>query len=119
MEKEHLAVGGAFGASLLIGACCVAPALFLLFGVSVGGLGMLSRLEPYRPIFMAVGGAALLYAAWGAWRPAPSETAAVQCVDGACAPGSPRRRRTRQLVTFAVILYALAIAYPYAIAALL
>ena len=119
MEKEDLAVAGAFGASLLIGACCVAPALFLLFGVSVGGLGMLSRLEPYRPIFIAVGGAALLYAAWRAWRPAPPEAAAAECSGGACAPGSARRRRTRQLVTFAVILYAVAIAYPYAIAALL
>jgi mercuric ion transport protein len=119
MEKEDLAVGGAFGASLLIGACCVAPALFLLFGVSVGGLGMLGRLEPYRPIFIAVGGASLLYAAWRAWRPAPSDAAAVECADGTCAPGSPRRRRTRQLVTLAVILYGLAIAYPYALAALL
>jgi mercuric ion transport protein len=119
MEKEDLAVGGAFGASLLIGACCVAPALFLLFGVSVGGLGMLSRLEPYRPIFMAVGGASLLYAAWRAWRPAASEAAAAECVDGTCAPGSARRRRTRKVVTAAVILYALAIAYPYALAALL
>ncbi len=119
MEKEDLAVGGAFGASLLIGACCVAPAMFLLFGVSIGGLGMLSRLEPYRPIFIAAGGAALLYAAWRAWRPAPPEAPAPECADGTCAPGSPRRRRTRQLVTSAVILYALAIAYPYAIAALL
>lgn len=117
MEKEDLAVGGAFGASLLIGACCVAPALFLLFGVSVGGLGMLSRLEPYRPIFITVGGAALLYAAWRAWRPVASGAAPAECDDGACAPGSMRRRRARQLVTFAVILYALAIAYPYAIAA--
>lgn len=116
MEKEDLAVGGAFGASLLVGACCVAPALFLLFGVSVGGLGMLTRLEPYRPIFMAVGGGALLYAAWRAWRPAPSGAAA--CADESCAPGSPRRRRTRRLVTVVVILYGLAIVYPYALAAL-
>lgn len=116
MEREDLAVGGAFGASLLVGACCVAPALFLLFGVSVAGLGMLTRLEPYRPVFMAVGAGALLYAAWRAWRPIPANTAA--CPNGACAPGSRRRRRTRVLVTIAAILYALAIAYPYAIAAL-
>ncbi len=116
-EKEDLAVGGAFGASLLIGACCVVPALFLLFGISVGGLGMLARLEPYRPIFIAVGGGALLYAGWRAWRPALPATAA--CADESCAPGSARRRRTRQLVTLAGILYGLAIAYPYALAALL
>ena len=118
MEKEDLAVGGAFGASLLIGACCVAPALFLVFGVSIGGLGMLTRLEPYRPIFMSVGGASLLYAAWRAWRPAPTGSSET-CVDEGCAPGSTRRRRSRQMVTVAAILYGLAIAYPYAIAALL
>lgn len=116
MEKEDLAVGGAFGASLLVGACCLAPMLFLVFGVSVGGLGMLTRLEPYRPIFMAVGAGALVYAAWRAWQPVPSDSAT--CAEGSCAPRSARRRRTRRLVTFAVILYGLATAYPYAIAAL-
>ena len=118
MKRENLAVGGAFGASLLIASCCVAPALILLFGVSVGGLGMLSSLEPYRPIFIGVGGASLLYAGWRAWRPARLD-AAEACLDESCAPGSSRRRRTRQLVTVAVILYGLAIAYPYALAALL
>ena len=118
MKNENLAVGGAFGASLLIASCCVAPALMLLFGVSVGGLGMLSRLEPNRPLFIGAGGASLLYAGWRAWRPAQVDSAEA-CVDESCAPDSPRRRRTRQLVTVAVILYGLAIAYPYALAALL
>jgi len=118
MKKEDLALGGAFGASLLIASCCLAPALFLLFGVSVSALGALSSLEPYRPIFMIVGGSALLYASWRAWRPAPVDTTEA-CADESCAPDSMRRRRTRQLVTFAVILYGLAIAYPYVIAALL
>ena len=42
MRKEMLATGGAIGASLAIASCCVAPTLFLLFGVSVGSLGLLA-----------------------------------------------------------------------------
>lgn len=59
MKKEDLAVGGAIGASLLIGACCLGPALFLLFGVSIGALGILASLEPYRPFFVVLGGGTL------------------------------------------------------------
>ena len=116
MEKGSLALGGAFGASLLIGACCVGPAVFLLLGVSIGGLGVLSSLEPYRPLFIAAGAGALLYAARRAWRPA--EVNAAECSDGACVADSAGRRRLRVLVTFVGILYALAVAYPYAIGAL-
>ncbi len=118
MRKETLATGGAVGASLLIASCCVAPTVFLLFGVSVGVLGLLTALEPYRPIFIAAGGGALAYAAWRAWRPEPAGSA-VACEDATCAPESPRRRRTQRLVAGAVIFYGLAIAYPYALGALL
>ena len=68
IPNETLATGGEIGASLLIASCCVAPTLFLLFGISAGGLGMLAVLEPYRPIFMALGGAALAYAGWRSFR---------------------------------------------------
>ena len=119
MKKEDLAVGGAIGASLLIGACCLGPALFLLFGVSIGAIGMLSSLEPYRPFFVVLGGVALVYAASRAWLPVPAAASGEECTDETCAPGSRQRRRTRGVVAFAVILYGLAIAYPHALAALL
>ena len=35
MNKESLATGTAVAASFLIGSCCIVPALFLAFGVSV------------------------------------------------------------------------------------
>jgi mercuric ion transport protein len=115
MKKESVAAGGAIGASLLIASCCVAPTLFLLFGVSVGTLGFLGSLEPYRPIFIALGGAALAYAAWRAWRPA----AGAECAGETCAADSASRRRTRGLIIAALILYGIAISYPYALEALL
>ena len=118
MRKETLAAGGAIGASLVIASCCLAPALFLLFGVSVGALGMLSALEPVRPFFMALGGAALVYAAWRVRRP-PSGDPDPLCSDTSCAPGSRTLRRTRRFVAIAFVLYGLAVAYPYLLEAVL
>ena len=118
MRRENLLMGGAIGASLLIAPCCVAPTLFLLFGVSVAALGLLTSLEPYRPIFIAVGGLALLYAGWRTRRTRPAGSAAAG-TDESCAPDSPQPGRTRRLIAVAVVLYALAIAYPYALEALL
>jgi len=118
MNKERLAAGGAIGVSFLIASCCIAPAIFLLFGVSVGALGALSALEPYRPIFMVAGGMALVYAGGWIFRPARRGQPA-DCEDGACAPAGPARRRTRMLFAIAVVAFAAAVAYPYVIASLI
>ena len=53
MKKETLATGGAIGLSVLIASCCIAPTLFLVFGVSIGALGTLSALEPISPTSLA------------------------------------------------------------------
>jgi len=118
MRREDLAAVGAVGASLLIASCCLAPTVFLVLGASIGALGLLTGLEPYRPLFVVLGAVALAYAAWRAWRPEPAGSAAA-CGEASCAPESPQRRRTRRLVAAAILLYGFAIAYPYALAALL
>lgn len=116
MRKETLAAGGGIGASLLIASCCLAPTLFVLFGASVGGLASLASLEPYRPIFIAAGGLSLLYAGWRLRAGGAPSGEAGSC-DASCAPEGRARRRTRRLLVFAVALYAVAIAYPYVVAA--
>jgi mercuric ion transport protein len=79
MDKKKLALGGAFGAALLVASsliaasCCIAPSILLLLGISAGGLSQLSALEPYRPAFIAFGTPCLAYAAWQFFRqPTPS-----------------------------------------------
>lgn len=118
MRRENLAMGGAVGASLLVASCCVAPTLFLLFGVSVGALGALSGFEPYRPIFIVLGTLALSYAGWRVYR-TESVDAHETCADGACAPDAPVRRRTQRLFILAVVVFVASIAYPYVLAAIL
>jgi mercuric ion transport protein len=113
MRKETFATGGGIGASLLIASCCLAPTLFLLFGVSVGGLAALASLEPWRPLFIAVGGLSLLYAGWRL-RVGAGPSGKAECAGASCA--THPRRRTGRLLVFAVVLYSVAIAYPYVVA---
>jgi mercuric ion transport protein len=115
MNNESLATGGAIAASLLIGSCCVVPTLFLVFGVSISSLGALSALEPFRPIFIAVGFAALVYAGLRIYRDSPP----TQCDDGSCNLPSQSRRLLRRIFPVALFLFATSIAYPYVLSALL
>ena len=117
MKKENLATGGAIGASLLIASCCLAPALILLFGVSVGALGSLTALEPFRPYLIALGGFALLYAGRKIYRPAPAGGDSA-CETDSCTPESASSRRTRKLYLVAVALFVGSVVYPYVLAAL-
>lgn len=51
--------------ALLGASCCIAPTLFVLFGVSLGSFGStLSSLEPYRWYFLAVGYIAVGYSVY-------------------------------------------------------
>jgi mercuric ion transport protein len=50
-------------AALLASACCLGPLALLALGVSGAWIGTLTRLEPYRPLFVAVA-LASLYFAW-------------------------------------------------------
>jgi len=117
MKRETIATGGVLGISVLIASCCLGPALFLLFGVSVGALGTLSVFEPVRPYLIGLGGVLLLYAGVRIHRAAPGAEGAA-CTDDACAPGSPPRRLSRRLFWVASGIYVVAVAYPTVVAAL-
>jgi mercuric ion transport protein len=117
MRRETFAAAGSIGASLLIASCCLGPTLFLLFGVSIASLGHLSALEVYRPYFILAGGAALLYAAWGAWSATRASAPGEDCSTGTCAPTTPRS--TRGVVLLALALYLVSIAYPWILAHIL
>jgi len=116
VKKETLATGGVFGLSVLIASCCIGPALFLLFGVSVGAVSALTVLEPYQPYFIGAGALALGFAGYQIFRPAEADA---DCTDDACAPDGRSRRFARRLFVAAALLFAVAIAYPYFLNAIL
>ncbi len=115
MNKESLATGGAIAASFLIGSCCIVPTLFLVFGVSVGTIGVLAALEPFQPIFIVVGFGALSYAGLRIFRESPGQ----ECDSESCDPQSRNRRLLRRLFPVAVLFFVAAISYPYILNAVL
>ena len=62
MRKELMSSLGSLAPSFLVSTCCLGPTLYVLFGVSVSGLGVFAPLEPYRPVFMLAAVALLGYA---------------------------------------------------------
>lgn len=62
MRKEVISSVGSLVPAFLVSTCCLGPTLYVLFGVSVGGLSIFTPLEPYRPAFMLVAVGLLGYA---------------------------------------------------------
>lgn len=65
MKTENLSSLGTVIASFFAASCCIGPAVFVVFGVSVGFLGKLTFLETYRPYLL---GAAFLMLSFSFWK---------------------------------------------------
>jgi mercuric ion transport protein len=89
------AVGAAFAASL----CCSGPLLFVAFGI--GGAGLASTLEPFRPWLLGLTAILLGLGFYSVYGPGPR-----------CAPGddAARRLRRRKAMLWAGAVLALVLA---------
>ncbi len=56
--------GGTVATALVFATGCLGTKVLLFLGISSGALGGLSALEPYRPLLLAVAGAALAVGLW-------------------------------------------------------
>jgi mercuric ion transport protein len=104
-DKGILAVSGI--SALLASACCLGPLLLVSLGLSGAWIGNLTRLEPYRPYFLAAAVIALAFAWRRIFRPA-----------AACPPGAacavPRIRSAyKVLFGIVTVLVLIALAFPY------
>ena len=93
-------------AAILASVCCLGPLVLLMLGISGAWIGNLTRLEPYRPIFVGAALVALYFAHRRIFRPAadcePGEICAVPAVN----------RAYRILFWIVVALLAAALVYP-------
>jgi mercuric ion transport protein len=100
-----LVVGGV--AAILASTCCLGPLVLVVLGLSGAWIGNLTRLEPYRPFFIAGALVALFFAGRRMFRPAricqPGEVCAV-----------PRTRRLYKIV-FGIVsaLVLIALVFPF------
>jgi len=102
-----LFVGGL--AAILASTCCLGPLILVALGLSGAWIGNLTRLEPYRPFFIAAALVALFLAGRHIFRPAQT-----------CNPGEvcavPRTRRIYKLFFVTVcVLVVIALAFPYVV----
>lgn len=104
-RRTALFAGGI--AAVLASACCLGPLLLVTVGVSGAWIGNLTRLEPYRSLFIVIALVALFFAWRSLYRPVRT-----------CRPGEvcavPQTRRLYKVLFWAsVALTSLALVYPY------
>ncbi len=100
------AVTGAIGAAIAASACCLGPVVLSAIGAGVLGAAA-TRLQPYRPWFLALTAVLLGAAFFVTYRPGREACSA----DGSCAPSS--RRAARIVLWLAVAAVALLATFPY------
>ncbi len=100
-----LAVGGL--AAILASTCCLGPLVLVAVGLGGAWIGNLTKLEPYRPLFIAVALVALFFAWRRIYRPAEK-----------CLPGEvcalPQSKRLYKVLFWVVAgLVLIALSFPY------
>jgi len=96
-------------AAILASTCCLGPLLLVALGLSGAWIGNLTKLEPYRPFFIAGALIALFFAGRRIFRPAQD-----------CKPGEvcavPRTRRIYKVLFVTVsVLVLIALVFPYVV----
>jgi mercuric ion transport protein len=96
-------------AAILASTCCLGPLVLVALGLSGAWIGNLTRLEPYRPFFIAGALIALFFAGRRIFRPAQD-----------CKPGEvcavPRTRRIYKVLFVTVsVLVLIALVFPYVV----
>lgn len=104
MRKELMSSVGSLVPSFLVSACCLGPTLYVLFGVSAGGLSILAPLEPYRPFFMLAAAGLLGYAFYHLYIRPPK----FDCVKN----GRSTAKTSRVLFWVASLVFIVAAIYP-------
>ncbi len=103
--RTALVAGGL--AAILASSCCLGPLVLVMLGVSGAWIGNLTRLEPYRPVFLGAALVALFFASGRIFRPTQT------CNKGAVCASPGGRTAYRFLFWVVAALVLVALAFPY------
>ena len=105
--KKHLGILSSLTASIFLAlcslSCCIAPLLFVLFGVTLLFAEYLSYLAPFRWLFVLLAIASLSYAFWRIFLPKKP----------VCCDSTLNTKTQKILFVIFAILSALMIVYPF------
>lgn len=104
VEKSTLAAGGL--AAILASACCLGPLVLVTLGLSGAWIGNLTKLEPFRPIFIAAALVAMFFAYRRIFRPV------TECAPGEICAVPATRRLYKALFWIVAVLVVIALGFP-------
>jgi mercuric ion transport protein len=103
MKIENISSIGTVAVTFLAASCCIGPAIFVVFGVSVGFLGKLAFLEKYRSVFMLAAAAMLSFSFWKLY---------LKKADCDCKEDERKRKIARGIFWVGVIAFVSAMFFP-------
>lgn len=103
--KSALAAGGV--AAILASTCCLGPLVLLTLGFSGAWIGNLTKLEPYRPLFIGAALVALYFAYRRIYRPA------VECERGEVCAVQQVKTAYKVIFWGVAVLALIALVFPY------
>jgi hypothetical protein len=103
MKKETVSGIGSIVLSLISASCCIGPAVFVIFGTSIGFLGRLSFLASLKPYLLGFASLMLAYSFIRLYLRGP---------DCACREGIRSRRIARGIFWVGLMAFIFAILFP-------
>jgi mercuric ion transport protein len=104
-KSTALAVGSL--AAILASTCCLGPLVLIAIGFSGAWIGNLTKLEPYRPIFLGIALIAMFFGWRRIYRPV------AECKPGDICALPQTKRLYRVLFWIVAVLVLIALSFPY------
>ena len=106
-KTQKVTLVGSIVASIIASACCIGPVIFAVLGVS--SAGMLSKMEPYRPVVSVLTLALLGAAFYYTYKKKPAE----QCEEGSYCANPKSDVWNKRILWISTILISVFLTFPY------